>query len=82
MIYQDNYILGKTSAIGLGCWNFGAQWNRVNEEDSIKIIKYTIDNEVNVVDVSESYGFPDGQCEILLGKALQDGYRDKVKIIS
>ena len=82
MIYQDNYILGKTSAIGFGCWNFGAQWNRVNEEDSIKIIRYAIDNGVNVVDVSESYGFPDGQCEILLGKALQDGYRDKVKIIS
>lgn len=82
MIYHDNGVLGKLSAVGLGCWNFGGQWNKVSEHEAIKIIRYAIDGGVNFVDVAESYGFPDGQCEILLGKALKDGYREKVKIVS
>jgi len=82
MIYNKNGNLGIFSAIGLGCWNFGGQWNKVSEDDAIQIIRYAIDNGINYVDVAESYGIPDGECEILLGKALQDGYRDKVFIIS
>lgn len=82
MIYHNNGVLGKLSVIGLGCWNFGGQWNKVTEHEAIKIIRYAIDGGVNFVDVAESYGFPDGQCEILLGKALKDGYREKVKIVS
>lgn len=82
MIYHNNGVLENLSVIGLGCWNFGAQWNKVTEADAIRIIRYAIDNGVNFVDVAESYGFPDGQCEMILGKALKDGYRDKVKIVS
>jgi aryl-alcohol dehydrogenase-like predicted oxidoreductase len=83
MLYTENGKFGKLSVIGLGCWNFGAQWNnKVSEADAIQIIRFAIDNGVNFVDVAESYGFPDGQCEILLGKALLDGYRSKVKIVS
>lgn len=82
MLYHNNGILGKLSVIGLGCWNFGAQWNKVTESEAIRIIRYAIDNGVNFVDVAESYGFPDGQCEMILGKALKGGYREKVKIIS
>ncbi len=82
MIYHENGILGSMSSMGLGCWNFGAQWaNKVSESDAIAIIRYAIDNGVNFVDVAESYGFPDGQCEMILGKALKNGYREKVKII-
>ena len=82
MIYHENGKLGQLSAIGLGCWNFGGQWNKVSEQDAIEIIRYAIDNGVNFVDVAESYGIPDGQCEQILGKALKKGYRDKVFLIS
>lgn len=82
MIYHNNGALGQLSAIGLGCWNFGGQWNKVSESEAIEIIRYAIDNGINFVDVAESYGLPDGQCEIILGKALKNGYREKVKIIS
>jgi len=68
--------------MGLGCWNFGGQWNKVSEADAIQIIRYAIDNGINFVDVAESYGIPDGQCEMILGKALRDGYREKVTLIS
>lgn len=82
MIYIKNGIFEHQSVMGLGCWNFGGQWNKVTENDAIKIIRYAIDNGINFVDVAESYGIPDGQCEMILGKALEDGYRDKVMLIS
>lgn len=83
MLYIENGRLGNMSAIGLGCWNFGAQWNnKVSTDDAVKIIRYAIDNGVNFVDVAETYGEPEGQCEQILGKALKDGYREKVLLIS
>lgn len=82
MIYTKNGPFEHLSVMGLGCWNFGGQWNKVSEEEAIRIIRYAIDHGINYVDVAESYGIPDGQCEILLGKALLDGYREKVTLIS
>ena len=82
MLYTQNGNLGKLSVMGLGCWNFGGQWNKVKESEAIEIIRYAIDNGINYVDVAESYGVPDGQCEMILGKALKDGYRDKVFLVS
>lgn len=82
MKYTQCGKLGELSVIGLGCWNFGAQWNKTTESDAIQIIRAAIDGGINYVDVAESYGDPDGQCELILGKALKDGYRDKVFLIS
>ena len=82
MIYSQCGRLGKLSVIGLGCWNFGAQWNKTTESDAIQIIRAAIDGGINYMDVAESYGEPDGQCEIILGKALKDGYKDKVFLVS
>ena len=82
MLYHDT-PLGKLSVMGLGCWNFGAQWNnKVTVDEAIKIIRYAIDNGINFVDVAETYGDPEGQCEQILGKALKDGYREKVFLVS
>lgn len=82
MLYTNNGPFEHLSVMGLGCWNFGGQWNKVTEQDAISIIRYAIDHGINFVDVAESYGIPDGQCEMILGKALADGYRDKVMLIS
>ncbi len=78
----NNGKLGSLSVMGLGCWNLGGQWGETFKEDAIRIIRKAIDNGVTFVDVAESYGVPEGECELLLGKALKDGYREKVKIIS
>jgi aryl-alcohol dehydrogenase-like predicted oxidoreductase len=82
MLYNSGIGEKAFSVMGLGCWNFGGQWNKVSETNAIEIIRYGIDHGINFVDVAESYGIPDGECEILLGKALQDGYREKVFLIS
>lgn len=82
MLYTQNGPFENLSVLGLGCWNFGGQWNKVSEHEAINIIRYAIDHGINFVDVAESYGIPDGQCEMILGKALRDGYRDRVTLVS
>lgn len=82
MLYCPGIDGTPLSVMGLGCWNFGGQWNKVSEKEAISIIRYGIDHGVNFVDVAESYGIPDGQCENILGKALTGGYRERVFLIS
>jgi len=50
----------------------------VKEEESIKLIRYAIDKGVNYVDTA--YNYHKGKSEIILGRALKDGYREKVKV--
>lgn len=82
MLYSNNGPFKNLSVMGLGCWNFGGQWNKVTKEEAISIIRYAIDHGINFVDVAESYGIPDGQCEMILGEALSNGYREKVLLVS
>jgi len=64
----------KVSRIGLGTNNFGGQ---VSEEDSIKIVRRTIDLGINLIDTADMY--TKGRSEEVIGKAVQ-GYRDDVII--
>lgn len=48
----------------------------IDEAESIRIIRYAIDEGLNYLDTA--YPYLDGQSEILCGKALRDGYREKV----
>lgn len=50
----------------------------VNEEESIQLLRYAMDKGINYLDTA--YNYHKGKSEIILGKALKDGYRDKVKI--
>jgi predicted aldo/keto reductase-like oxidoreductase len=50
----------------------------VDEERAIKQIRLAIDNGVNYVDSAPPYHM--GESEKVLGKALLDGYRNKVKV--
>jgi predicted aldo/keto reductase-like oxidoreductase len=67
----------KVSLLGLGGANIGTQRD---ENESIRIIRTAIDNGVNFLD--NSWDYHEGQSEIRMGKALRDGYRQKVFLMT
>ncbi|MBB6214295.1 aryl-alcohol dehydrogenase-like predicted oxidoreductase [Anaerosolibacter carboniphilus] len=68
------------SAIGMGCWNFGGQWDNAVGDNTIKIVHAAIDSGINLFDVAPVYGF--GKAEEILGRTLKEGKRSKILIAS
>lgn len=75
-------ILGSTgervSAIGIGGWHLGLP--TVGEETAIRIVRHAIDSGINFLD--NSWDYNGGASEMRMGKALRDGYRDKVFLMT
>ena len=69
------------SAFGLGCMRFNGQPSgdcAADEEKAISLIRRAIDGGVTYVDTA--YVYLNKTSETALGKALRDGYREKVMI--
>lgn len=73
--------LGKTgesvSLAGLGGYHIGMQRD---EAESIRIIRAAIEGGINFMD--NCWDYNEGASEIRMGKALQDGYRDRVFLMT
>ena len=82
MKYRTMGKLGiQASAFGLGCMRFNGEASGdsvINEEKAISLIRRAIDGGVTYLDTA--YVYLDKTSEIVLGKALRDGYREKVTI--
>lgn len=75
-------VLGKTglkvSILGVGGHHIGNR--RITDETSLAVIRGAIDMGVNFFD--NAWDYNNGRSEELMGKALQDGYREKVYLMT
>ena len=82
MKYRTMGKLGiQASAFGLGCMRFNGAASGdsvIDEQKAVSLIRRAIDGGVTYIDTA--YVYLDKTSEIVLGKALRDGYREKVTI--
>lgn len=68
----------QVSAIGLGGWHLALK--HVDEALSLRIVREAIDRGINFLD--NCWDYNEGASEIRMGRALRDGYRDRVFLMT
>jgi len=68
----------KVSLVGLGGWHLGFKF--LDEDLSIRLIRTAIDNGINFMD--NCWDYNEGASEERMGKALKDGYRERVFLMT
>ena len=68
----------RVSSIGLGGFHIG--FSQLSEKQAIEIVRSAVDRGINFMD--NSWDYNNGASETRMGKALRDGYRDKVFLMT
>jgi len=79
MLYRKMPKTGDSlSILGFGCMRLPGGQMRLDEKRSIAQIRSAIDQGVNYIDTAWTYH--GGKSEVIVAKALGEGYREKVKV--
>ena len=68
----------KVSCIGLGGYHIGMP--KLSDDEAVRIIRLAIDRGLTFMD--NSWDYNEGASEVRMGKALRDGYRQKVFLMT
>ncbi len=79
MLYRQLGSTGvEVSLIGMGGFHIGGR--NLTDDDAIKLIRSGVDRGITFLD--NSWDYNDGQSEVRVGKAIKDGYREKVIVMT
>lgn len=68
----------KVSEIGLGAWQIGGRWGKIDDEESIRALLLAFEQGINYVDTAQAYG--NGHSEEVICQALKEWKGDKVYV--
>jgi aryl-alcohol dehydrogenase-like predicted oxidoreductase len=68
----------KVSAIGMGGYHLAK--HGLTKDQSIRLVRSAIDRGITFMD--NSWDYNEGQSEVIMGKALKDGYRQRVFLMT